>query len=267
MTAVVVGEGALPLLVLQELRRLGRPSLALGIHGVSPAESVAQADKAEWVGLTQLGRTLRLCRRHGIKELVMVGRIRHRSIYQLKLWRADWATLRLLWSLKDRRTDSLLGAVARAFERCGIEVAPMQRYLKRHLAGRGQLTPNPPSSQAAADIAFGLPIARELGRLDIGQTVVIKNRAIVAVEAMEGTDACIERAAELAGPGCTVIKLAKPNQDMRFDVPVIGATTLKKLIQAQVAALAIEAERTLLLDQEWLAQAHQAGISVIALEI
>jgi UDP-2,3-diacylglucosamine hydrolase len=263
--AVIAGEGALAPLVFEELRQQGRPSLALAIEGITSPQTAGLADQVEWLGLTQLGKTVRTCRRYRVRELVLAGRVQHRSIFGLRWWRSDWTTLRLLMGLRDRRADSLLGAIVRCFERNGIEVAPTQRYLGRHLVRKGQLTSQQPPQRIQEDIAFGVKIARQLGGLDIGQTVVVKGGSVVAVEAMEGTDGCIERAALLAGPGCVVVKLAKPNQDMRFDVPVVGAITMKKLIAAKVSALAIEADRTLLLDQEWLEVAASAGISVIAI--
>jgi DUF1009 family protein len=256
--AVVAGEGALAPLVVRGIGEAGKSSIVIGIQGFTSD----QLDVAEWVHLTQIGRVLRLCRQHGVKELVMAGRVHHRSVYKLPWWRTDWTTLRTYLGLQDLRADSILGAIARLFEKQGIEVAPAERYLGRWLAREGQLTPHTPPWE---EIAFGVRLAKELGRLDIGQTVVVKRRAVVALEAMEGTDGCIERASQLAGDGCVVVKMAKPHQDMRFDVPVIGATTVKKLLAAKVKALAVEADRTLLLDPEWLEQASQAGIAVVAL--
>lgn len=249
-------------LVLQGIREAGKSSLAIAIRGITSPQVAATADQVQWVHLTQMGKVLRLCRRHGAQELVMAGRVHHSRIYRLPWWRIDWTTLRTYFGLSDRRADTILGAIVRVFERRGIQVAPAERYLGRWLAREGQLTPHTPPWD---EIRFGVRLAKELGRLDIGQTVVVKRRAVVAVEAMEGTDSCIERAAQLAGEGCVVVKMAKPRQDMRFDVPVVGATTMKKLIAGKVSALAVEADRTLLLDPECLEQASRAGIAVVAL--
>jgi hypothetical protein len=180
-------------------------------------------------------------------------------------WRLDWTGIKVWWNLKDKRANSLLNGIVNAFANSGINVMSSIAYLQQYLAKEGVLTRKQPTRQILSDAVFGVQMAKELGRLDIGQTVVVKNQAVIAVEAMEGTDQCLERAGQIAGPGCIVVKMPKPNQDMRFDVPVIGLNTIQKLAKIKAPALVIESGRTLIIDSETIAEADRLGIVLMAL--
>ena len=200
----------------------------------------------------------------GVKQAVMAGQVKHNKIFSDI--RPDWKLAKLLFSLPRKNTDSLIGAVAKVLEEEGIQLVDSTLFLKPLLPGAGVLTRRTPNEREAADIRYGLDVARHLAAMDIGQTVVIADRACIAVEAMEGTDETIERAARFAGgKPLVVVKVSKPNQDMRFDVPVVGLPTVEAMKKAGATALAIDAGRTLLFDREKLIElADTAGIAMQA---
>jgi len=202
--------------------------------------------------------------KEGVKHAVMAGQVKHNKIFSSI--RPDWKLAKLLFSLPRKNTDSLIGAVAKVFEEEGIQLVDSTLFLKPLLPEAGVLTRRAPSEHEAADIEYGLGIARHIAAKDIGQTVVVADRACVAVEAMEGTDETIARAARFAdGKPLVVVKVSKPRQDMRFDVPVVGLPTVESMKQAGATALAIDANRTLLFDREQLiAMADAAGLAVQA---
>ena len=245
-----------------------------------------------WLSLGELSRLIDTFHREGVTQAVMAGQVKHKQIFSSI--RPDWRLAKLLLSLLTRNTDMLLGAVAKVLGDEGIELIPSTSYLEPLLAQPGILTARPPNDQETLDIAYGRAVARHLAAYDVGQTVVVAAQACVAVEAMEGTDATIERAgallqtlneansdpastllpSERSSPGAptlarslTVVKVAKPKQDLRFDVPVIGIRTIETMHRAGATCLALEAHRTLIFDREGVrAQADAAGIAVIALE-
>jgi DUF1009 family protein len=222
-------------------------------------------DALHWVSLGQLGRCIEALRSEGVTEAVMAGQVKHRQIFSDIV--PDLKMMSLLARLAVRNTDSLIGAVADFLAREGIRLLPSTALLQDHMATPGAMTRRKPSKDELQDVAYGRQVARTLAGMDLGQTVVVKDRAAVALEAMEGTDEVIRRAGKLAGPGTTVVKVAKPRQDMRFDVPVVGAGTLEVMREAAARVLALEAGRTLLLDKEtFLAQADDAGIAVWGME-
>jgi UDP-2,3-diacylglucosamine hydrolase len=194
----------------------------------------------------------------------MAGQVKHNKIFSAI--RPDWKLAKLLFSLPRKNTDSLIGAVAKIFEDEGIHLVDSTHFLKPLLPDAGVLTHRSPDDREAADIAYGLGVARQISGMDIGQTVVISDRACVAVEAMEGTDETIERAARIVdGKPLVVVKVSKPNQDMRFDVPVVGLPTIEQMKRARATAMAIDAGRTLLFDRDQLiAEAEAAGIAIQA---
>jgi UDP-2,3-diacylglucosamine hydrolase len=255
----------MPLRIMEGIHAENKRVLLLAFEGITAQELIDKADEVCFIRLTQVGRAIKTCQQKGARELILAGRVLHQKVFSFKPWHFDYTSIRLLWQLKDKRADSLLSAIAGALEKKGISVISSVHYLKQYLAKKGLLTQTAPSAQALKDIEFGLQMARGLGALDIGQTVVVKNQAVVAVEAMEGTDACIERAGQIAGPGCVVVKMAKPKQDMRFDVPVIGLTTLQKMVKAKATALAIQAEATLLIDPDLLEKADQYKIAILGM--
>ena len=224
------------------------------------------AKTVHWMSLGQLGKLIRMFKSEGVDHAIMAGQVKHKQIFSSIV--PDFKMIQLLASLATKNTDSLIGAVARVLENEGIRLVDSTLFLRPLLPEPGVLTRRAPSEQELRDLDYGYKIARELGRLDLGQSVVVSDGACVALEAMEGTDAVIERAAALAnGRLLRVVKLAKPNQDLRFDVPVIGPATVQLMSRCGVSALAIEARKTLMIDREELIRAAgEAGIAIVAME-
>ena len=275
---LIAGNGRFPFLLLDAARAHGLEVVVAAIkEEASPEmEERAAADPlvhVHWLSLGELSKLIETFQAAGVTRAVMAGQVRHKQIFSSI--RPDWRLAKLLLSLRTRSTDMLLGAVARVLADEGIELISSTTYLEPLLATAGTLTARAPSAEEQNDITYGLSVARALAAYDLGQTVVIAAQACVAVEAMEGTDATIARAGELmrtldAGESVlsralTVVKVAKPNQDMRFDVPVIGVPTVAAMHAAGATCLCVEAGRTLLFDRRALVlAADQAGIAVIA---
>ncbi|MGO8688935.1 MAG: LpxI family protein [Thermoguttaceae bacterium] len=254
---LMAGWGRYPLLVAEALKRQGRQVYCLGIAGHADPALAAVCDHFQWNGLARFGTALRYYQRWGITDAVMAGKIHKVVLFQpwLLLHHVpDLRTIRMfiphfLTRRKDCKDDSLLGAVVAEFAAAGIRFAPATDYVPELLVGEGQLTAAGPSAWQWKDIRFGWQLAKEMGRLDVGQSVAVRDQAVLAVEAVEGTDECIRRAGTLCrAGGFTVVKVAKPQQDMRFDVPTVGLQTLETLLAAGGRVLAIEAGRTILLD-------------------
>ena len=220
--------------------------------------------RLHWVSLGELSKTISLLHEEGVKHAVMAGQVKHNKIFSSI--RPDWRLAKLLFSLPAKNTDSLIGAVARVLEDEGIELVDSTKFLGSLLPSPGVLTQRKPDEHESADIEYGRQIARQIAGLDLGQTVVIRDRACVAIEAMEGTDETIERAARIAsGQRLVVVKVSKPRQDMRFDVPVVGLKTIEVMRRSNATALAIDAGRTLLFDRPAMIRAaDEAGISIQA---
>lgn len=261
---LIAGNGDFPFLVLQGARSRGIEMAVIAIREEASPELERQARRFHWVSLGELGRAIELLHQEGVKNAVMAGQVKHSKIFSSI--RPDWKLAKLLFSLPARNTDSLIGAVAQVLEEEGIHLVDSTAFLGPLLPGPGVLTRRAPSEAEAADIAYGREIARRIAALDLGQTVVVRDRACVAIEAMEGTDETLERAARISGgKPLVVVKVAKPRQDMRFDVPVVGLRTIEVMRRANATALAIDARRTLLFDRESLiAAANDAGIAIQA---
>ena len=256
----------MPRLVLEGLKGAGIPSLALGIDGIISDDLQDIADECLTIPLLSPGKAIRACLKRGIQQIIFAGRVKHDNVLSIKPWKADWTALKILWSSRqNRQTMGILGSVANAFEDRGIQVISSVKFLQKYLAMKGSLTKRAPSAQETADIQYGWSIAKGIADLDVGQTILIKKSSVIAVEAMEGTDACIERAGEIAGSHCVMIKVARSHQDMRLDVPVIGKNTIQKLAKIKATALAIEAEKTLVLDPDVISEADALGIAIVAL--
>lgn len=211
-----------------------------------------------WVRVGQLGKMLKIFKSAGVRRAVMAGQVRHVHVFQA---RPDLAALKLVFRLPDTRTDSILGAFAGEMEKQGIHMEDSTAFLTDHLAGAGAIGKRKPDRKTAADIAFGWKIAKGVAGMDVGQTVVVKKGSVVAVESVEGTDEAIRRGAKFAGDGVVVVKVAKPKQDMRFDVPVVGERTIGVLREVNAAAMAVETGHTLLLDRPAVIRAaDSAGI-------
>lgn len=264
---LIAGNGRFPFLALRAARRLGRRVTVVAIREETDpriAEEVGEDSAADlhWVSLGQLGRCIRLLKDAGVTQAVMAGQVRHTKLFAGVA--PDLALLSVLRRIKARNTDALISAIADVLAEHGVELIDSTGLLQPLLAGSGPLTRRAPTGEEQADLEFGRRMADAVAALDVGQTIVVKDRAVVAVEAMEGTDEAIERAARLAGPGIRVVKVAKPNQDMRFDVPVIGMRTVQALRRARAAALSIDAGRTLVLDGDAVFEAADAaGVAVV----
>ena len=275
---LIAGNGRFPFLLLDAARAEGCDVVVAAIKEETDAEMDARA-KADsgitvhWLSLGELSRLIETFQRAGVTRAVMAGQVKHKQIFSSI--RPDWRLAKLLLNLRTRNTDVLLGAVAKVLGDEGIELISSTAFLEPLLAREGLLTGRAPDEEERKNIEYGLGVATGLAGFDIGQTVVVAAQACVAVEAMEGTDATIERAGGLMRTleddastlerRLTVVKLPKPKQDMRFDVPVIGMRTLETMIAAGASCLAIEAERTLLFDRDaMIRRAHEAGIAIVA---
>ena len=261
---LIAGNGRFPFLVLEAARNLGIDMAVIGLREEASPELAMLTSRIHWVSLGELSRTLDLLHQEGVTHAVMAGQVKHNKIFSSI--RPDWKLAKLLFSLPRKNTDSLIGAVARVLEGEGITLVDSTAFLKPLVPEPGLLTRRAPDERERADIAYGREIARKIAALDVGQTVVIRDRACVAVEAMEGTDETIERAARLTnGSPMVVVKVAKPRQDMRFDVPVVGLKTIEAMQRANATALAIDAGRTLLFDRQKLIEAaERAEIAIEA---
>jgi DUF1009 family protein len=272
---ILAGWGRYPVVVAEAiLRRGGRPAI-LAIRGHADAELAPLADVVGDIGAAEIGGAIDFFRRHGVRRATMAGKVHKAKLFARHGWRQhlpDWTGVRTFWPhlvsrRRDNRDDSLLGAIAAAFDARGVTICPATDFAPELLAEEGLLAGRPLSARQLADAAFGWRLAKELGRLDIGQTVVVKNRAPLALEAIEGTDECIRRAGRLCPTGgMTVVKVAKPQQDFRFDMPTIGIGTLESLRTAGAKLLVIEAGRTILVDREQIAAvAASSGITIASL--
>ena len=261
---LIAGNGDFPFLVLEGARSRGIEMAVVAIREEASPALERASKRLHWVSLGELSRTIELLHQEGVKHAVMAGQVKHNKIFSSI--KPDWKLAKLLFSLPSKNTDSLIGAVAKVLQDEGIELVNSTEFLGPLLPAPGVLTRRAPDESEAADIAYGRQVATQIAGLDLGQTVVIRDRACVAIEAMEGTDETIERAARIAGgQRLVVVKVSKPQQDMRFDVPVIGVKTMEVMRRANATALAIDAGRTLLFDRDaLLSAADEAAIAIEA---
>jgi UDP-2,3-diacylglucosamine hydrolase len=271
---LLAGWGRFPIAFAQKARSLELPVVCLGIRGEASPELIPLAHRFYWTRPTQMGRMIRSFKREGVEQVVMAGKV-HKANLLHQPWKLltllpDWRTLCWWYFRKrrDNRDDTLLLSMIDEFARDGLRFESALTLCPELLVNPAVLTRRSPTVREERDIAFGWELAKEMGRLDIGQSVAVKERAVLAVEAIEGTDRAILRAGELCrAGGFVVVKTAKPQQDMRFDVPTVGRTTVESLHRAGGRVLAIEAGKTIVLDQEQtVALADRYGISIIALE-
>jgi len=261
---LIAGNGRFPFLVLEGARSQGIDMAVIALKEEASADLEKIANRLHWVSLGELSKTIDLMHQEGVKQAVMAGQVKHNKIFSAI--RPDWKLAKLLFSLQRKNTDALIGAVARVLEDEGIRLVDSTLFLKPLVPDPGVLTRRAPNEHEAEDIAYGLGVARHIAGMDIGQTVVIADRACVAVEAMEGTDETIARAARIAGgKPLVVVKVSKPGQDMRFDVPVVGLPTIEQMRGARATALAVDGGRTLLFDRAKLIEmADGVGIAIQA---
>ena len=271
---LIAGNGKFPFLVLDAARAQGLDVIVAAIKEETLSEIEQRgASAVHWMSLGELSKLIDTFKREGVRRAVMAGQVKHKQIFSSL--KPDWKLAKVLLSLGTRNTDSLIGAVAKVLAEEGITLESSTALLEPLLAKPGVLTKRAPSETETRDIAYGRAVASRLADLDIGQTVVIAESACVAVEAMEGTDATIERAGNLMrslegeastlSRSLTVVKIAKPNQDMRFDVPVIGVNTIEIMVRAVATCLAIDSGKCLLLDGDAIRQAaDSAGVTIVA---
>jgi DUF1009 family protein len=268
---LLAGSGRFPVVFAEKARRLGVPVVCVGVRYEAPPELAGLVDRFYWAGVARMGRMVRCFKREGVRQIVMAGKITKAVIHRPWRWLSllpDWRTLRYWYNhyRPDNRDDTLLLSLIADFARDGLHFASALDLCPELLVSPGVLTRRSPTAAEERDIAFGWEMAKEMGRLDVGQSVAVKERAVLAVEAIEGTDQAIARAGALCpAGGFVVVKVAKPQQDMRFDVPTVGVRTVESLRQAGGRVLAVEAGKTIILDQEEtvrLADCH--GISIVA---
>ncbi len=259
---LIAGNGDFPFMVLRSARAQGVDMIVAAIKEETFPEIETLGYPVHWLGLGQLGKLVSLFKKAGVSKAIMAGQVKHIQIFGSSL--PDLTMIRMLATLKRKNTDSIIGAVARVLEESGIKLVDSTALLKPHMSTEGPMTRRDLSDQEKADVDYGRPIAHRIAMMDIGQTVVVRDQAVVAVEAMEGTDAVIRRAGDLAGKKrLTVIKVSKPRQDMRFDVPVVGVPTIENMAAAGATALVLDAGRTLILDKDKFVElADRNGIAV-----
>ena len=260
---LIAGNGRFPFLVLDAARGLGHDVTVVALKDETfpeLADLAARPPAADfhWISLGQLGTLLELFKDAGVTQAVMAGQVKHARLFSV-MASADATLLGVLMRLKARNTDGLIGGIADAMRDKGIELLNSTAFLAPLLAREGVLTHRAPDAEEQADLAFGYRIADIMAGLDIGQTIAVKSAAVVAVEAMEGTDALIARAGQLAGAGVRVVKVAKPNQDMRFDVPVVGVSTIDAMNAAGATLLSVDAGKTLMIDGDAIVKAADAA--------
>ncbi len=263
---LIAGSGRYPGLVIEEARKSGVKRIAAAtFEGETDPASAAAADEVYPLKVGQLGRLLDAAKKSRASVAMMVGQLAPSNLFNL---RPDLKALVLLAKLKRRNAETLFGEVARQLSLIGVELLPATTFLEAHLAPEGLFAGPALKARVLEDIRFGFSIAKETSRLDIGQSVVVKNGTVLAVEAFEGTDACMLRGGKLGRGGAILVKVTKPAQDMRFDVPVIGSRTLSTAKEAGVKVLAVEAGQTLLLDRPALAdQANREGLSLFGVTL
>lgn len=262
---LIAGKGAYPILLARSARREGvRRIVAIAFRGETSSRIVQVADKVHWIRLGQLGAMLDALGASGVKRAVMAGQITPTHLFRIRM---DTRMLALLRRVHPRNAETIFGAVCDELKAQGIEMAPASSFMAEYMPAPGLLSARPLAPSEQHDVELGLRVAKATSGLDIGQTVVVKDGVLLAVEAFEGTDATIRRAGKLGGPGSVVVKVAKRGHDMRFDIPVIGRHTMKVLRRAHAAVLAVEAGRAILLERDVVcAEANRLGMCLVAMK-
>jgi UDP-2,3-diacylglucosamine hydrolase len=260
---LIAGNGKFPFLVLEGAKRAGASVAVAAIREETDPTIETLADRLTWVGIGQLGKMLRFFKEEGVDKAIMAGQVKHVQIFSGAL--PDVRMLKMLLRLPRRNTDALIGAVANELASEGIELIDSTFFLKDQLPQPGTLTKRAPDERERTDVEYGLEIARGIAGMDLGQTIVVRDRACVAIEAMEGTDAVIRRAGDLVRGRLTVVKIAKPDQDMRFDVPVVGVPTIDSMKESGATCLCLTAGKTLMFDRDAMVKvADKHKISILA---
>jgi len=260
---LIAGKGELPVAVANEARSQGYSVIAIALDPLADKSLQSHVDEIKWVNVGKFGQILDTLKEYGIREAVMAGKVSKTLLYKSKII-PDIRAFKLLLSLKDRKDDSILLAITTELEKEGITLLDMTRFSAGLLTPEGVLTKHKPTDDERKDIQFGWKIAKEIGRLDIGQTVVVKNKAVMAVEAIEGTDEAIRRGGILAGQGAVVVKVSKPDQDMRFDVPAVGLDTVTAMTEVRATVLALESGKSIILNKDKvIKESKKSGISIV----
>ncbi len=260
---LIAGEGKFPLLFAQEARKNRRELIVIAIKEEANEDFTPYARTIHTISVSKLDKIIQSLKKEGVKEAVMAGRVHHTQIFSDLI--PDFRAAKLLFKIKDRRADSILGAVADEFKKDNIKLLPSTTFLSHLIPPPGMLTKGKLSESQSRNVEFGIRMAQGLSALDLGQTVVVKKRSVVAIEAIEGTDECIRRAGKLVDGNVLVIKSAKPNQDLRFDVPIVGLNTIKVMREARAVVLAVQAHKTLMLDKDQCVQeANDHKIHILA---
>lgn len=260
---LIAGAGELPIAIAIEAREQGHKVIAIALEPLTDKRISMYADEVEWVNVGKFGKLINALKKRGISEAVMAGKVSKTLLYKSKIT-PDLRAVKLLLSLKDRKDDSILLSITRELEDEGIRLLEITRFSGSLLIPEGVHTQKTPTDTEWKDIEFGWKVAKEIGRLDIGQTVVVKERAVMALEAIEGTDEAIRRGGLLAGEGAVVVKVSKPEQDMRFDVPTVGLHTLQIMKEVRARVLALEAHKCIILQKTALIEeANKSKITIV----
>lgn len=260
---IIAGMGELPLLIAKEAKKEGYYVFSIALKELASPDIEEYSDEVKWISIGKLGAIIDSLKGAQLKEAVMAGKAPKELLYKSTII-PDLRAVRLLMSLKDRKDDTIMLAIVEELKKEGIHILKTTEFARSLLIKEGILTRKKPSKIQLEDVRFGYRIAKEIGRLDIGQTVVVKDKAVMAVEAIEGTDRAIKRGGKLAGEGAVVIKVSKPQQDLRFDVPVAGLETIRSMKESGCAVLALEAERCLFIQREKaIEEADRAGIVIL----
>jgi DUF1009 family protein len=264
--AVIAGNGRFPFLVLEAARDQGIDPLVVAIKEEAAPELAREAESVHWLSLGEVAKVLELLAAEGVHRVLLAGQVKHVQLFSSIP--PDRLVTRVLTGMQRKNTDALIGAFVRMLEGRGIEVVDSTLFLKPLLPEVGTLTRRAPDESEWADVRYGREIAKKIAGLDIGQTIAVADRACVAVEAMEGTDSTIERASTLSnGRRLVIVKVSKPHQDMRFDVPVVGLRTVQVMRRARASVLALDAGKTLLFERHrMLEEANEAGIAVVGMK-
>ncbi|MEW5758730.1 MAG: UDP-2,3-diacylglucosamine diphosphatase LpxI [Candidatus Omnitrophota bacterium] len=262
---LIAGNRRFPLLFLEEASKRNVEVVTIGIKGDTDKQVKNRSSKFYWISVCEFPKIIEIFKKENIQKAVMSGQVNPRHLFNKKILESEFIKT-LLASVKKRQADAIFSSVCDMLKNAGIELLDSRLYLQDHIPQKGILTKKSPILEEQEDIEFGKNAAKIIGEVDIGQTVCVKNKTVIAVEAIEGTDATIRRAGFISRGSFTVVKTAKPNQDMRFDIPVVGLGTIKNLIKAKVSCLAIEADKTLVLDkQACINLADKFNISIVAI--
>ena len=262
---IIAGMGELPVIIAKDARERGYKVITVALETLASLEMDSVSDEIRWVNPGKFGELIDILKKHQIKEAIMAGKVPKSLLFKSKIT-PDLRAVKLLFSIKDKSDDAILNAITKELAGEGIEIIDTTKFSPHLLTPVGCLTRKKPDEEQWKDIEFGWKIAREIGKLDIGQTVVIKGKAVMAIEAIEGTDEAILRGGKWAGDGAVVVKVSKPQQDMRMDVPAVGPDTLKSMENVTAKVLALEAHRSMIVDRETVIRvAESAGIVIVGI--